>query len=337
MVLVVCAAVLLPTVTAMAQWWNMGTVGNPGNPPDTRYDSKGVGAVQYVYQISFCELRTDEYANFLNAVAKEDPYGLYNTAMDIDNDTWGCNIKRSGSSGSYTYSVPLDWARRPVNYVSWGDAARFCNWLANGCPTGNQDLTTTEDGSYYLNGAMWEGLLGVTRKPGAVYVIPSEDEWYKAAYHKNDGVTGNYWDYPTRTNSTPSNVVTKPDPGNNANFNFAIGDPYYRTEMATFNYSYSPYQTVDQGGNVFEWTDTIKMIVQEDPFHYPPIWEEEFRVVRGGSFYSFVDWLHASADGALSAWGEGPEVGFRVAVAPEPATLSLLALGGLALIRRRRK
>ena len=26
---------------------------------------------------------------------------------------------------------------------------------------------------------------------GTTDVIPTEDEWYKAAYHKNDGVTGN--------------------------------------------------------------------------------------------------------------------------------------------------
>ena len=31
----------------------------------------------------------------------------------------------------------------------------------------------------------------------AKYWIPTENEWYKAAYHKNDGVTGNYFDYPT--------------------------------------------------------------------------------------------------------------------------------------------
>ncbi|MBN2475426.1 MAG: hypothetical protein JXB62_12515, partial [Pirellulales bacterium] len=30
------------------------------------------------------------------------------------------------------------------------------------------------------------------RRPGAKYFIPTENEWYKAAYHKNDGVTGNY-------------------------------------------------------------------------------------------------------------------------------------------------
>jgi len=34
--------------------------------------------------------------------------------------------------------------------------------------------------------------MAVTRESDATYFIPTENEWYKAAYHKNDGVTGNY-------------------------------------------------------------------------------------------------------------------------------------------------
>ena len=43
----------------------------------------------------------------------------------------------------------------------------------------------------------------ITRNPGAKWFLPSENEWYKAAYHKNDGVTGNYWNYPTSTDVLP--------------------------------------------------------------------------------------------------------------------------------------
>ena len=92
-----------------------------------------------------------------------------------------------------------------MNFVSWGDTARFCNWLHNGQPTGTQDLTSTEDGSYFLNGAVDSAeLLAIEREPDATFVIPSEDEWYKAAYHKNDGATGNYWDYPTGSDDQPA-------------------------------------------------------------------------------------------------------------------------------------
>jgi formylglycine-generating enzyme required for sulfatase activity len=233
------------------------TVGNTGNSADTRYFNPGPGAVSYTYKIGKYEVTAGQYTTFLNAVAATDTHGLYNTGMS---NSYGCKIQRSGSSGSYTYSVAVDWANRPVNYVSWGDAARFVNWLHNGQPTGAQGPNTTEDGAYALNGAISDAaLLNIIRKTGWKWAIASGDEWHKAAYHKNDGVTANYWDYPTGTDIAPSNQLINPDPGNNAtyesNSGFTIGIPYYRTEVGTHEHSESPYGTFDQGGNIWEWID----------------------------------------------------------------------------------
>ncbi len=119
----------------------------------------------------------------------------------------------------------------------------------------------------------------MTRTPDARYVIPTEDEWYKAAYHKNDGPTDHYWDFPTQTDyfgpdTGPSNELLNPDPGNNANFfengHSSTGSPYYRTEVGAFSNSVSAYGTYDQGGNVWEWTEA----------HIDPM----SRVLRGGSY-----------------------------------------------------
>ena len=91
--------------------------------------------------------------------------------------------------------------------MSWGDAARFANWLHNGQPTGLQIASTTEDGAYSLNGATSTAALNaVSRKAGANWFIPTENEWYKAAFHQpaaQGGDADNYWDYPVRTNSAP--------------------------------------------------------------------------------------------------------------------------------------
>jgi sulfatase modifying factor 1 len=199
------------------------TVGNPGNPGEQsrlpNSDPTFYGGVAYAFSIGKYELTAGRYVEFLNAGAATDTHNLYNTRMDYDANPSdkGCNIKRQGASGSYTYSVAPDWANRPVNFVSWADAVRFANWLHNGQPTGAQDLTTTEDGSYFINGIheFSDRLLeDVVREPDATWVIPTDNEWYKAAYHKNDGVTGNYWNYGTSFDLRPDNDLIDPDPGN---------------------------------------------------------------------------------------------------------------------------
>ena len=230
--------------------------------------------------------------------------------------SYGCKIQQSGISDSYTYSVDTDYADRPVNYVSWYDSLRFANWLHNGQGAGD-----TEDGAYDMS-------LGssVVRKAGAQVWLPSEDEWYKAAYHKNDGVTGNYFDYPTSSDSAPSNDLIDPDPGNNATFydsGYTIGSPYYRTEVGAHENSGSPYGTFDMGGNVWEWNEAL-------------IYGSN-RGCRGGSYYSYGYYLRSSNRDYLDPYYEDGDLGFRVASVPEPCTLSLLALGSLALIRRKRR
>ena len=66
------------------------------------------------------------------------------------------DITQSGSSGNYSYSVTGSYgqaANCPIFDVSWGDAARFCNWLQNDQPDGAEGPGTTETGAYTLNGA----------------------------------------------------------------------------------------------------------------------------------------------------------------------------------------
>ena len=298
-------------------------VRNPGNAND----DTGYGGVDYFYEIGKYEVTTGEYTAFLNGVAATDTYGLYNTSMW--SSQYGCKIERSGSSGSFSYSALRARKDRPVNYVSWGDAARFANWLHNGQPTGPQGLNTTEGGAYFLNGATSNSaLMAVTRKSDAVWWIPSEDEWYKAAYHKNDGVTDNYFDYPTGSDSVPSNVLRSPDPGNNANFrdglDFTIGSPYYMTITGAFENSESPYGTFDQGGNLWEWNETAI---------------GSSRGLRGGFWYNDSYYLHASARYFSDPTYEGGYIGFRVASIPEPGSITLLASGlvaGLIWWRRRK-
>jgi hypothetical protein len=148
------------------------------------------------------------------------------------------------------------------------------------------------------------------REPDATWVIPSEDEWYKAAYHKNDGVTGNYWSFPTRADNGVSNELVDPDPGNNATFSavdvHTIGPPYYRTEAGAHENSASPYGTFDQGGNLQEFTEAVP--------------ESDIRRIRGGSWLWGRSYMSASdVDDVMHSSDQLDDIGFRMAMlAPDP-------------------
>jgi formylglycine-generating enzyme required for sulfatase activity len=261
------------------------TIGNAGNGTDPATGNL-YGAVSSNYRIGKYEVTAAQWQTI-------------NTAAGI------------GDSGAWS-------GNQPTGYVSWYDAAQFCNYLTSG---------NKYSGAYKFdisgNFQVIDRVSSISTY-GTTYVIPTEDEWYKAAYHKNDGVTGNYWLYPTQSNDVPSNDLIDPDPGNNANFyqdGYTIGSPDYLTAVGEFENSDSAYGTFDQGGNVWEWNETLI--------------GGSRRGIRGGSFGSFDDSLRSS----YRSIGRYPnfeldDVGFRVASVPEPATICLFGLGVLSLIRK---
>jgi sulfatase modifying factor 1 len=349
-ILALCTSMLLLATGAVAHAITIPTVpvGNTGNAGDVQPDGT-FGAVAYDYLIGTTEVTVGQYTAFLSAVAATDTYGLYNPSMATNLHIAG--ISQSGSSGNYTYNV-IGSPNKPATYVSWGDAARFANWLHNGQPTGVQGPGTTEDGAYTLNGAVTNAALNaVTRNSSAVWFITSEDEWYKAAYHKNDGVTGNYWDYPTSTDSVPYSDQPPgsdaPTQSNTANFysndglanfyndGFAVtgaispsSSQNYLTDVGAYALSTSPYGTFDQGGNIFEWNEFL---------YAPPT----TRGLRGGSWANDSNTLSASFRFSVGLYptDERHWVGFRVATVPEPSTgvLAIVAYGFLWVLRKRFK
>jgi sulfatase modifying factor 1 len=316
-VLVLCVALAANAALAEIE---MVTVGNAGNAADTG----GYGSVSYDYQMGKFEVTAGQYTAFLNSAAASDPYGLYNSTMARTD--YGSGISRSGSSGSYTYAVDSAFVNRPVNYVSWYGAARYTNWLT----TGN-----TETGVYTFSGGTLQSIMdhqtaGATY--GTAYFIPTEGEWYKAAYHdKAAGTAGTYFLYPTSNNTAPGQDMADVS-GNNAN---CYTDPYvypidsgkYTTVGGEFQNSDSPYGTFDQGGNVWEWNETLV---------------ESSRCLRGGSFNNSSGFLASSVRSLGNPSGWSRDLGFRVAsneVVPEPGSIAmLLGLVGVGLLwwRRRR-
>jgi formylglycine-generating enzyme required for sulfatase activity len=293
-------------------------VGNPGNAADTTSGicfAADCGSVSYEYYISTYEVTNAQYAEFLNLKASSDPLALYNTNMG---STAQGGITRSGSPGSYTYAVKPGFADKPVNYVSFYDALRFTNWLNNG-----QGSADTEAGAYTLLGgtATPSNGLSVTRNLGANIFVPSENEWYKAAYY--DGLSATYFDYPAGTN-TATVCAAPTGTANRANCNSAAGGV---TDVGAYTGSASPYGTFDQGGNVWEWNEQIQSLL---------------RGLRGGGWTDDALVLAASFPGVSNPSNqfEFDYVGFRVAsLVPEPGTSlpAMIALAGLAARQEPRK
>jgi formylglycine-generating enzyme required for sulfatase activity len=153
-------------------------------------------------------------------------------------------------------------ADKPVNYVSFLDAMRFVNWLDNGQGSGD-----TESGVYAVNNGLTE-----TRSVNASYFIPSEDEWYKAAYHQpaaQGGDSDDYWLYPTASNTAPTVATATStgdiaNPGTNvanyfdgADWNSQDGNVTTVGSAGSGSESESFYGTSDQGGNVGEWNEAV--------------------------------------------------------------------------------
>lgn len=332
---VICLQVCVGAGHARAVTIDMVTVGDPGNAADTT----GYGAVNSTYKIGKYDVTISQYAAFLNAVAASDPYGLYDTNMATNLNIAG--ISRGGSSGSYSYSV-IGGGNRPITYVNWFDAARFANWMNNGQGSGS-----TETGAYTLGGATSGN--AVPRNPGASYYIPTEDEWYKAAYYsptKGGPGSPGYYLFATQSDTAPGNVVGAG--ANQANWNnsvfsvtqLAIGplpSLNYLTDVGAFTNTFSYYGTFDQSGNVYNWNDLDGTAAGAN------------RGARGGGWRQSVGLLEISSAGRSTPPTnfQNFDVGFRLAspvsvAIPEidPAgrggALALVA-GALALLERRRR
>jgi formylglycine-generating enzyme required for sulfatase activity len=305
-------------------------VGNPGNPPDQLYtinnpDNLRFGAVDHTYRISKHEVTNDQYAAFLNAV---DPMGT--NPNDVYNILMGSDVRggiafNAGAVSGSKYSSKTNMGNKPVNYVSFFDVMRFVNWLGNGQPTNG---SCTETGVYIIGYGLNE-----TRAPGATFFIPREDEWYKAAYYQpatQGGDMDDYWFYPTASNSEPTvataNVIGDiNNPGMNvANYNNGVDwngrDGNVSTVGSAGAGSASFYGTFDQGGNVYEWNETVRDLS---------------RIIRGGNYFNPSIDLSASFRFSVDPAAENSNLGFRVASIPEPSTMFLAGMSAMGLLMRR--
>jgi formylglycine-generating enzyme required for sulfatase activity len=309
-------------------------VGAPGNPSvgivpfkDAVYAScaeaegikppcQAVGRVDYDYGIGQLEVTVAQYVAFLNTA---DPAGRNRHKLYSSNESsseWPKYGQINFSAGvprgrHYSVASP-EWADKPYGFANFLRAARFDNSLYNGrllsrqasADAGFRYVTyrvrlsrQTEQGMYDMK------VRAMTRSHKSGFVIPSQNEWIKAAYYDpSGGGTYSYWKYPTNpgvfgdnTATAPSSTTLDPTSGDVTNASTqplatfhaekqpapswcpaafsgetcATVNPFgmdamayekaYQGSLSTVGQAKttSPWGTLDQGGNVVEWTDTI--------------------------------------------------------------------------------
>jgi len=299
---VFAAFTLIPHISAQADTFGTSgneftidfvNIGNAGNAADTT----SYGAVPYRYRASTYEISQD-------AITKATASGM----ADVTAGAWTGN--------------------QPAANISWNEAAAFVNWLNTSTgKTAAYDLTPTLGGwtmALWSSEQAWTaGGTNLYRNKDAFYFLPSENEWYKAAYY--NPAEDNYFLYPTGSDTAPTAVASGTDAGT-AVYNRAASAPATVDSVG----AWSPYGTRGQGGNVYEWSESAFDGANSSP--------SEFRAVRAGNYLDTDGMLRSSSRILGVPSSQSTSWGFRVASVPEPSTYALLLMAGAGwLLWKRRK
>jgi formylglycine-generating enzyme required for sulfatase activity len=278
-------------------------VGNPNNPSLYYGNPQSVGSVSYEYRLGKYEVSREQI-------------------IKAGFGTFLQDMTAYGGNGN----------AKPATGINWYEAAQFVNYLntSRGYSaaykfnvSGALQLWTSAEAGY--NAA------NLFRNTLAVYFLPNMDEWFKAGFYDPNktpsAMMGKYWTFATGSDSMPIAVSSGTEPYT-AVFS-------YQASPADVDKAggLSPYGTMGQNGNVYEWIETAYDLVNNVP--------DEFRGLRGGAWDDGTGSIGFSALNSVNPLTQQSiygDIGFRVAMIPEPTSLSLLALSGLALaINKRRR
>ena len=265
-----------------ATYIDYGTAPALGDDYDAPY--AGYGAVAYDYRLGKYEVTIDQFAK---------AYAADDTISNGNENYWNDGTRNVGDGA-------------PACALTWTEAARFANWLTSG---------SAGTGVYQFSGNTLTGINRSYRNESDLaYVLPTDDEWYKAAFYKpvNDGSYSLY----------ASGLSTDPVVGTSNGWNY---DPFHSGSATMWETGFGAAEqngTYDMMGNAWEWTETTTTNSQ---------W-----VFRGGSAYAPEEYLDSETYRPSHISEEAVHVGFRIAAIPEPGSLAMMALMGSCIwgIRR---
>jgi hypothetical protein len=240
------------------------TIGNAGNADDTT----GYGGVDYIYDIGVTEVTISEF--------------LASGAGDGDENYWNDGTRTVGPNA-------------PASKVSLYEAMKFCNYLTSGNIT---------NGVYVFSSGIYQftDRDSAIATYGTIYAIPTQDEWYKAAYYTGTSYSP-YADGTSDANYPP----TEGAGASGWNYN-SVSTTMRDAALGTVEQN----GTVNMMGNVFEWTEDAASVV-----------------ARGGHKTASKWWLinTYSGDASRTPTFENEGYGFRfVKIVPESATMGLFKI-----------
>ena len=338
-----------------------------------------VGSVGYTYGIAELETTVAQYVTFLNTV---DPRGrnarqLYFDDMSPTNwPQYGSISYNASASLGQHYSVAFpEWADKPFAFGDFSRAARFVNSMNNGKVLSKTSSSSngfsyvtytvrlspqTETGMYDVNNP------ATKRTASTGFVIPSNNEWVKAAYYDpKGGGTDSYWAYPTGPFNPPKVAVLNPANGNVENASdqplatynpndpnstddtpgsppgkaptwcppqvgsacgqlppsFPTGLDLQKNYMANVSTvgqdrTFSPWGTLDQGGNVVEILDTLAP--QPPGYKFLRYWHYYHGGVANAPAYQVEISAFGYFPGDTDLSRAYPWLGFRIGVIGNP-------------------
>jgi len=259
-------------------------IGDAGNTAD----ATGYGAVNYPYYIGTYEITISEFQE---------------AGIGNGEESWW---NWSGVGRTVGPNAPA------VN-VSLYEAMHYCNYLTSGnIGQGAYNFTSDYEGASYLSTDRASALATYD----LVFALPTENEWYKAAYYTRD--VDDPWSlYANGTDSGP-------EKGFDSNYDNAYSPPNQVWAAYDRNGSQEQNGTYDMMGNVWEWM------------------EDDSGIIRGGGYFTGLSSLRSTGyDDHIGPEYEYQDIGIRIVVldpdlVPEPTTPALLAVAMFALFVLRR-
>lgn len=303
-------------------WVTVTDLNNPAYPGDPEFGTNaGRGSVSYAYRISRLEVTTAQWMEFMNTFSTQ---GI--NMSSFRPISWGA--QQSGNH--YVLRNVPSAALIPLQGINWRSSAQYVNWLTNGKSsdpasmlTGSYDVSTFGDDP---GGGFSDQL---EHSPGALFWIPTLDEWLKAVHYDPDRYgpgLGGWWEYSNSSDVQP--VSGPPGVGETTAGYRAPGFAELDVPLGAYPDTRTPWGLLDATGGAAEWLETAP-----GP---PPHLSRELDGTWAGSD------SQSSMDRAGSTDGAGP--GFRgyaglriVSTLPAPGAWMLVLVVPLAGTRSRRR